>query len=134
MRAKPTIDELSRLAPAIVIVVLIAAIIGAWTNGLPLLFNALAIGVGALALVLLLARGMRHMRPKESLGFTRNQSVLAYEFAGKGGMPRGAYFLGLAGLVTIVICNFDTPYAKLAAAGFALFVAWLRANIRYPAD
>jgi hypothetical protein len=134
MRVKSAIDELSRLAPAIVITVLIAALIGAWTNGAPLLFNALAIVVGALALVLLLARGMRHMRPKESLGFTRNQSVLAYEFSGKGGTPRGTHFLAFAGLVTIVICDFDTPYGKLAAAGFALFIAWLRANIRYPAD
>jgi hypothetical protein len=134
MSAKSAIDQLSRWAPAIVIAVLTSAIIGAWTKGSASLFNALAIVVGALALVLLGARGMRHMQPKESLGFTRNQSWLAYEMAGKGGLPRGSYVLGFAAIVTIFMCNFQSPYGKLAAAGFALTIAWLRANIRYPAD
>jgi hypothetical protein len=106
---------------------------GAWTNGSASLFNALAIVVGALALVLLVTRGMRHMRPKESLGFTRNQSLFAYELAGKG-MPRGSYVLGFAGILTIFVCGFQSPYGTLAFAAFALAVAWVRANVRYPAD
>jgi hypothetical protein len=134
MRVKALIDELSRWAPTIVILVLILALVGAWTNGSASLFNALAIVVGALAIVLLVTKGMRHMQPKESLGFTRDQSVIAYELAGKGGMPRGSYVLGFAAILTIFGCGFQSPYGKLAAAGFGLTVAWLRANIRYPAD
>jgi hypothetical protein len=134
MRVKSLIDELSRWAPAIVIAVWIVALMGAWTKGSASLFNALAIVVGALALVLMVTRGMRHMRPKESLGFTRSQSWLAYELAGKGGMPRGSYVLAFAGILTIIVCDFQSPYGKLAFAGFALAVAWLRAHIRYPAD
>jgi hypothetical protein len=134
MRVKSLIDELSRWTPVIVIAVFVVALMGAWTNGSASLFNALAIVVGALALMLLVTRGMRHMGPKESLGFTRNQSWLAYELAGKGGMPRGFYLLGFAGIMTIIVCDFQSPYGKLAFAGFALTVAWLRANIRYPAD
>jgi len=133
MREKSPIDALSRWAPAIVIAVLIISLIGTWTNGSASLFNALAIVVGGLALVLLVTRGMRHMRPKESLGFTRNQSWLAYELSGKG-MPRGSYVLGLAGILTIFACGFRSPYGTLAFAGFALAVAWIRANARYPAD
>ena len=133
MRVKSAIDELSKWAPVTVIAALAVALIGAWTNGPASLFNALAILVGALALVLLMTRGMRHMRPKESLGFTRNQSVLAYELAGKG-MPRGSYFLGFAGFLTIIVCGFQSPYGTLAFAGYALLVAWIRANARYPAD
>ena len=133
MRAKSAIDELSRWAPAIVIVALIVALIGISTNASASLFNALAIAVGALALVLLVTRGMRHMRPKESLGFARNESVLAYELAGRG-MPRGSYVLGFAGIVTIFVCGFQSPYGMLAFAGFALTVAWVRANASYPAD
>jgi hypothetical protein len=134
MRVNALIDDLSRWAPTIVIVALVLAVVGDWTNGSASLFNALAVGVGALAFLLLVTRGMRHMRPKESLGFTRHQSVIAYELAGKGGMPRGSYVLGIAAIVTVFGCGFDTPYGKLAAAGFALTVAWLRASICYPAD
>jgi hypothetical protein len=133
MRAKSPFDQLTRWTPAIVIVVLIVALMGAWANGSASLFNALAIVVGLLALVLLVTRGMRHMRPKETLGFTRKQSVLAYELAGKG-MPRGSYALAIASVLTIFVCGFQSAYGILAFAGFALGVAWVRANIRYPAD
>src|SRR5258708_21750682 len=109
MHGKSPVDELSRWAPAIVIAVLIVALIGAWTNGSASVFNALAIVVGLLALVLLVTRGIRHMRPKESLGFTRKQSVLAYELAGRG-MPRASYVLGFAGILTTIVCGFQSPY------------------------
>jgi hypothetical protein len=133
MLLKSAIDNLSKLAPAIVIVASTVALFGAWTDASASLFNALAILVGTLAFLLLVTRGMQHMNPKESLGFTPNQSVLAYELAGKG-MPRGSYVLGPASILTIFACGFQSPYGLLAFAGFALAVAWVRANARYPAD
>ena len=118
------IDRLSMWAPTIAIAVFLVALVGAWTDASASLFNALAIVVGGLALVLLFTRGMRHMKLK---------GWLAYELAGKG-MPRGAYVLGFAGILTIFVCGLRSPYGTLAFAGFALAVAWIRANVRYPAD
>jgi len=116
-----------------VIAVLVIALVGAWTKGSASLFSALSLVVGCLALVLLVTRGMRHMRPKESLGFTRNQSWFANELAGKG-MPRGSYVLGFAAILTMFVCGFQSAYGTLAFAAFALAVAWVRANVRNPAD
>lgn len=134
MRGNAAINVLSTWAPAVVVGSLLAALLGAWTVSPEWLFNALALIVGGLALVLLVARGMREQfRPKEELGFTRTRDLIAYELAGKG-MPRGSYLLGLAGFFTWIVTGVQSAYGWLAFSGFALTVAWVKANVRYPAD
>jgi len=134
MRGHAPIDVLSTWAPAIVVASLLAALIGAWTVGPEFLFNVLALIVGGLALTLLIVRGMREQfRRKEELGFTRTRDLIAYELAGKG-MPRGSYVLGFAGLLTWLATGVQSAYSWLAFSGFALTVAWVKANVRYPAD
>jgi hypothetical protein len=134
VRSHTPIDVLSTWAPAVVVVSLLVALVGAWTVGPEWLFNVLALVVGGLALMLLVARGMREQfRPKEELGFTRTRDLIAYELAGKG-MPRGSYALGFAGLLTWLATGVQSAYSWLAFSGFALTVAWVKANVRYPAD
>ena len=123
---------LSKRAPRIVVVSLVASLIGAWTSAPAWLFNALAIVVGALALALWTARS-RQFKPKEDLGFDRNRDLIAYELDGKW-TPRGSYLLWFAGFLTIFLTGFQSPYAKLALASLALAVAWSLANAHYPSD
>lgn len=134
MRGQSAIEVLSKWAPAVVVASLLAALVGTWAVGPEWLFNALALIVGGLALLLLVARGMRgQFRPKEELGLTRTRDLIAYELVGKG-MPRGSYLLGFAGLLTWLITGVQSAYSWLAFSGFALTVAWVKANVRYPAD
>ena len=127
-------DILSKWAPAVVVASLVASLLGAWTNASERLFNSLAIIIGGLALVLLVARGMREQfRSKEELGFTRMRDLIFYELAGKG-MPSGSYFLALAGFATWLATGVQSSYGWLAFSGFALTIAWIKANIQYPAD
>ena len=134
MRGQSSIDRLSKAAPGVVVASLIASLVGTWTSGPEWLFNALALIIGGLALLLLVARGMREQfRPKEELGFTRMRDLIAYELAGKG-MPRGSYALGVSAIITVFATGVQTAYSWLAFSGFALTVAWIKANVRYPAD
>jgi hypothetical protein len=126
---------LSKRAPAVVVFTLCAALVGTWTNAPVWLANSLAAVVGSLALVLLAARGRRHSltTPPEELGFQSLKEKIAYEFAGKG-TPPGYYLLGFFGFLTIILTGFQSPYGRLAFAGFALGVVWGIVNARYPAD
>jgi hypothetical protein len=82
----------------------------------------------------LVSRGRRNQfKTTKELGFTRAGDWIAYELAGKGSPP-GFYVLGFFGVLTIMITGVDSPYAKLAWAGFALGVVWGIVNARYPAD
>ena len=127
-------DMLSKRAPALVLLTLCAALLGAWTSAPIWLAKGPAIIVGSLALLLLLARGRRHQfKTIDELGFTQNRDWIAYELAGKG-TPPGSYLLGFFGFLTIFLTGFQTPYALLAWAGFALGVVWGIVNAHYPAD
>lgn len=134
MGASAVFDVLSKRAPVIVVVTLITSLFGAWSKAPDWLFNALAIVVGSLALLLWAARGLpRQFKSKEDLGFTRNRDFVAHELAGKG-TPRGSYLLGFFGFATILVSGFQTPYGTLAFAGLALSVVWGIVNTRYPSD
>ena len=134
MPVRTFIDVLSKWAPAVVVASLIASVLGAWTSAPDRLINSLALVVGSLALVLLIARGMREQfRPKEELGFTRMRDLIAYEFSGKG-LPRGSYPLAALGMLTWLMTGVQSAYGWLAFSGFALTIAWIKANVRYPAD
>jgi hypothetical protein len=127
-------DMLSEWAPALVLGSLVASLLGVWTNAAEHVFNSLAIIIGGLALALLVARGMREQfRSKEELGFTRTRDLVAYKLAGKG-MPRGSYFLAIAGFATWLLTGVQSSYGWLAFSAFALSIAWIKANVRYPAD
>lgn len=118
----------------IVAFTLCAALLGAWIDAPVWLANGLAIIVGILALALLASRGRRNeFKTAEELGTTRGGDWIAYELAGKGSPP-GFYVLGFFGIVTIVLTDFQTPYAMLAWAGLFLGVVWGIVNARYPAD
>jgi hypothetical protein len=126
------LDVLSKRAPVIVVVTLCAALVGAWIDVPVWLPDGLAIIVGGLALLLLAAR--RRRRPfetQEESGVSRDW--IAYELAGKG-TPRGSYLLGFFGFLTIMLTGFQSAYAMLAWAGFALGVVWGIVNADYPAD
>ena len=129
------LDEISKRAPTIVVLTLCAALLGSWTEAPAWLANSLAIVVGCLALILLAGRGKRHSlgTPPEELGFPSFKERLAFELAGKG-MPPGTYVLGFFGFLTVMLTGFQTPYGKLAFAGFALGVVWGIVNAHYPSE
>jgi hypothetical protein len=130
MGLRDLIDVLSKRAPVIAILALLAALIGTWARAPAELLNALAIAVGSLALLLWATRGLPiQFKSREDLGFSRNRDWIAYALAGKG-VPRGYYLLGLLGLATMLLSGFNW----LAFAGFMLGVVWGIANCRYPAD
>ncbi len=134
MRVRAFLDGLSKQAPRLVAFTLGAALLGAWSGAPGWLANGLAIIVAFLALALLAARGRRNeFRTAEELGSTRSGDWIAYELAGKGSPP-GFYVLAFFGILTIVVTGFQTPYAMLAWAGFALGIVWGIVNARYPAD
>ena len=79
MRAGEILDMLSKRAPALVLLTLCAALLGAWTSAPIWLAKGPAIIVGSLALLLLLARGRRHQfKTIDELGFTQNRDWIAY--------------------------------------------------------
>lgn len=127
------INWLSKWAASTAIVVWIVALTGAWANGSERLFNGLAIIVGGLALVLLFTRGLPRMASKEDLGFDSNRSWLSSVLLGRH-YPRGSFLLGFVGLLVVILSGFNTPYGTLAFAGYAMAIAWVRANRRYPAE
>lgn len=133
MRAGGILDGLSTRAPAIVIITLCAALVGAWTSAPAWLAKGAAILVAGLALVLLAARKRRHLfdTPGEA-GSTNDKGWIAHELAGKG-TPPGSYLLGFFGFLTIALTGFNSPYAMLAWAGFALGAVWGIVNAHYPA-
>ena len=110
--------------PVIVIIALSAALVGAWTSAPIWLAKSAAIIVAGLALLLLAARKRRHLFDTTGeAGFTNNSGWIAHELAGKG-TPPGSYLLGFFGFLTIALTGFNSPYAMLAWAGFALDVVW----------
>ena len=134
VRVTQFLDMLSKRAPLIVVFTLCAALVSAWTSAPLWLSDSLTIIVGSLALLLLVSRGRRNQfKTTKELGFTRAGDWIAYELAGKGS-PSCFYLLGFFGVLTIMITGVDSPYAKLAWAGFALGVVWGIVNARYPAD
>jgi hypothetical protein len=133
VRAGGILDMLSKRGPAIVIITLCAALVGAWTSAPVWLVKGAAIIVAGLALLLLAARKPRHLfeTPGEA-GSTNNKGWIAHELAGKG-TPPASYLLGFFGFLTIALTGFNSPYAMLAWAGFALGVVWGIVNAHYPA-
>ncbi len=128
------IDRLSSRVPLIVIVTLCAALIGAWTSAPVWVANGLAIVVGILALLLFASKGRREQfNTAEEQDVTRSRGWIAHELAGHG-TPPGFYVLGFFGVVTIVLTDYQSAYAKLAWAGFILGVVWGIVNAHYPAD
>ncbi|MEO5611336.1 MAG: hypothetical protein ABIT68_01015 [Sphingomicrobium sp.] len=134
MRAGAILARLSRRAPDIVILTLCAALLGEWI-GVPVwLAKGGAIIVGVLALLLLAARKRRpSFNTYDETGNAEDKSWIAYELAGKG-TPPGSYLLGFFSFLTIVLTGFQSAYAMLAWAGFALGVVWGIVNVHYPAD
>lgn len=132
VRAGGILDGLSKWAPGIVVVTLCAALVGAWTGAPVWLAKGAAIVVAGLALVLLAARKPRHsfMAPGEA--DTDDSGWIAHELAGQG-TPPGSYLLGFFGFLTIALTGFNSPFAMLAWAGFALGVVWGIVNAHYPA-
>lgn len=130
MGLRGLIGVLSRQAPWIAVLALLAALLGTWTRASDAFLNTLAIIVGSLALLLWATRGLPlQFKSKEEFGFSRNRDWLAYELTGKG-TPRGYYPLGFLGLATILLSGFNW----LAFAGFMLGVVWGIVDCRYPAD
>jgi hypothetical protein len=128
------LDALAKRAPVIVVITLCAALVSALSGVPEWLTNDLAIGVGSLAVVLLVARGRRNQfKTTQQLGFGRTRDWITYELAGKGSPP-GFYPLSFFGFVTIVLTGMQSPSSMLAWAGFLLGIVWGIVNARYPAD
>lgn len=134
VRAGGILDGLSKRAPVIVIITLCAALVGAWTSAPVWLARSAAVVVAGLALLLLAAKKRRHLfETPDEAGSTNNKGWIAHELAGMG-TPPGSYLLGFFGLLTIAFTGFNSPYAMLAWAGFALGIVWGIVNAHYPAD
>jgi hypothetical protein len=128
------LDMLAKRAPVIVVITLGAALVSAWSGVPEWLTNDLAIGVGSLALLLLVSRARRNeFKTAQELSSSRSRDWIAYELAGKGSPP-GFYPLGFFGIVTIVLTGLQSASSTLAWAGFLLGVVWGIVNARYPAD
>jgi hypothetical protein len=127
------IDGLSKRAPSIVVLTLCASLLGEWMEAPGWLITAIAIAVGALALLLFAARGRGPRRSAEDSGATQSKNWIAYELEGKG-TPPGSYLLCFFGFLTVVLIGFQSPYARPAWAGVALGVVWGIANREYPPD
>ena len=134
MRAGAILARLSRRAPDIVILTLCAALLGEWISVPVWLAKGAAIIVGGLALLLLAARKRRpSFNTHDETDSAQGKTWIAYELAGKG-TPPGSYLLGFFSFLTIVLTGFQSAYAMLAWAGFALGVVWGIVNAHYPAD
>jgi hypothetical protein len=134
VRIRAFLDVLAKRAPVIVVITLCAALVSAWSGVPEWLTNGLAIGVGSLAVVLLVSRGRRNQfKTAQELSSSRSRDWVAYELAGKGSPP-GFYPLGFFGIVTIVLTGLQSPSSTLAWAGFLLGVVWGIVNARYPVD
>ncbi len=134
MGARRFLNRLSRRAPEIVVATLCAALLGAWIGAPDWIANGLAVLVGCLALVVLATRRRRpQVRLVEEQESEETTSWLGYELAGKG-TPLGTYLLAFFAFVTAMLTGFDTPFGKLAWAGFALAVAWSAANAHFPVE
>jgi hypothetical protein len=128
------LDMLAKRAPVIVVITLGAALVSAWSGVPEWLTNDLAIGVGSLALLLLVSRARRNeFKTAQELSSSRSRDWIAYELAGKGSPP-GFYPLGFFAIVTIVLTGLQSASSTLAWAGFLLGVVWGIVNARYPAD
>jgi hypothetical protein len=127
--------RLSRRAPDIVVVTLCAALLGAWLGAPEWLASGLAILVGLLALIVLASRQRRQPRLEvvEESQDEEKPGWLAYELAGKG-TPLGTYLLAFFAFLTAMLTGFDSPYGKLAWAGFMLAAAWSLANAHFPVE
>ena len=122
---------LSKRAPVIVIITLCAALVGAWTSAPVWLARGAAIIIAGLALLLLAARKRRHLFDTPGdVNLTNDSGWIAHELAGKG-TPPGSYLLAFFGFLTIALTGFNSPYAMLAWAGFALGVVWGIVNAHY---
>jgi hypothetical protein len=125
---------LSRRAPEIVILALGAALVGAWISAPVWLAKGAAIFVAGLALLLLASRKRRNqINPINEAGAAQGKGWIAHELAGNG-TPAGHYLLGFFAFLTVFLTGFQSPYAMLAWAGFALAVVWGIVNAQYPAD
>lgn len=113
---------------------LCAALVGDWISAPAWLAKGAAIIVGGLALWLLAARKPRHaFITDDETDDAEGKTWIAYELAGKG-TPPGSYLLGFFGFLTIALTGFQSPFAMLAWAGFALGVVWGIVNAHYPVD
>jgi hypothetical protein len=129
-----TIDRLVKRAPGIAALTFGIALVAAWFSAPDWLCNGIALIVGGLALLVLIARGRRNeFRHAEAIESTRAGDWLNYELAGKGS-PEGFYPLVAFGVITAVLTGFEAPYDKLAYAGLALAIAWGFVSARYPAN
>lgn len=133
MHAESILDGLSRRAPAIILLTLLAALASDWIDAPPALPKGLAIVVGGLALVLLAVSGRRPAGPRPDPTSESHKSWIAYELAGNG-TPPGFYALGFFVIVTIVLTGMQSPYSLPAWAALCLGIAWGRANATYPID
>ena len=123
------IDALSKRAPSIVVYVLGISLLCGWVGAPVWMVTALAIVIGALALLLFAARGGGRGSP--SVNHDRNW--LAWEVAGQG-TPPGSYLLAFFSFLTVFLIGFESAYARPAWAAFALAIVWGIANRQYPAD
>ena len=133
VHGKSILDTLSKRAPSVVLLTLLAALVADWFDAPVALPKALAILVGCLALMLLAAAGRRPVEPFDDQGSQTDKSWLAYELAGKG-TPAGFYPLVFFVIVTIVLTGVQTPYALPAWTALCLGIAWGRANASYPVE
>jgi len=113
---------------------LCAALLINWLGAPGWVPKALAVGIGGLAAVLIVARGNRRRRSHaRDLGFENEMSWIQYELAGKGS-PKGLYLLAFFCLLVMFLTGFNTDYAMPAWAAAALSIAWGIANASYPVD
>lgn len=123
------LNMLSRRTPAIVIGSLCVAVVAYWIEAPAWLPYGLAIGLAALALVLM---ARRHRRPAV-VENSDDGGWLAQELAGNGS-PSGTYPLGFCAVVTIALTGFQETYALPGWAALLLIAAWAMANANYPRE
>ncbi len=134
VRAGGILAGLSKRAPVIVIFALSAALVLAWTSAPVWLARSAAIVVAGLALLLMAAKQRRHrVEASGETGSADDRGWIAHELAGKG-TPPGSYLLGFLSALTIAVTGFNSPYAMLAWAGFALGAVWGIVNAHYSAE
>lgn len=129
MQFSSLIDLLSKRAPSLVAYVLCISLLCAWLRAPVWAVTGLAVGIGALALVLFAMRGGGSM----ARGASDGRSWIAWEVAGQG-TPPGSYLLAFFSFLTVFVIGFESAYARPAWAALALAIAWGIANRQYPAD